>query len=251
MADYGTLTMNYNTGTDASPTWTGTALAQNGSSGANELRMALSTGSQTGSTPSASWPYMSRPGSGTSVINQLWAFSADTTGSQIATYDGTNGKANVLRLSFSADGNPITAMQFSCFGDSTLTAPTAGTQPPTTHQDAFTNGQSSDTSSTSYVKINAYDQGLTSGGIQRTPSAGSAGTTVSATSGTAGAATPGSAAWLTTWQSAQGWIQYISGTNAPQASTAFFWYFTMIMYLGANISTGTWTPVFVLQYSYS
>ena len=251
MADYGTLGIGYNTGTDASPVWTGTALAQNGSSGANELRMGLSTGTQTTTTPSASWAYMSRPASGTSVIDRLYAFTGDTTGSQVATYDGTNGKANVLRISFSNDGNPITAMQFSCFGDSNLTAPSAGTQPPGTHNDAFTNGQSSDTSSTSYIKANAFDQGLTSGGTQRTPSAGSVGTLPTATTGAAGAATPGSNAWLSTWQSLQGWIQYISGTNAPAALSAFFWYFSLIIYIGASISTGTWLPVFVLQYTFS
>lgn len=249
MADYSSITMLYNTGTDASPTWTGTALAQNGSSGANELRMALSTGSQTTSTPSASWPFMSRPGSGASAVDRLYAFSGDTSGSQIATYDGTNGKANVLRLSFSNDGNPITAMQASCFADSTLTAPSPGTQPPGSHNDAFTNG-SSDTSNTSHVKGNFFDQGLTSGGTQRTPSAGAIGSSPSATTGTAGAIAAASNAW-TTWQSLQGWIQYWSGSNAPAASTAFFLYFSIIFFLSATMATGTWTQVFVVQYSYS
>ena len=250
MADY-SISLDYNKNTDASPDWTGTTLAQTGSSGANELRMALSSGSQTTSTSSANWPYMSRPASGTSAVDRLYAFSADTTGLQVATYTGDNTKANVLRFNFNNAGNPITAMQFSCFADNTYTAPSAGTQPPATHNDAFTNGQSSDTSSTSYIKINAYDQGLTSGGTQRTPSAGSVGTNPSATTGTAGASTIASNAWMTNFTSAQGWVQYISGSNAPQTTTAFFWYFTMVIFLGANISTAVWTPILVLQYTYS
>lgn len=251
MADYSSVTLGYNTGTDASPTWTGTALALNGSSGANELRMALSSGSQTGSTSSANWPYMSRPTSGTSTVNQLWAFTADTTGNQIATYTGDNTKANVLRWVFSADGNPITAMSITFYADNTHTNPSAGTQPPGSHNDAFTNGQGSDTSSTSYIKGNAYGSGLTAAGSQETPSAGSVGTNPSATTGSAGASTTSAASWLSTWQSLQGGTQYITGAAIPHTAQAFNWYNTLVIFLGANISTGTWLIVFDLNYTYS
>lgn len=253
MSDYGTIGLEYNTGTDASPVY-GTALTLSGTSGANELRMAQSTGSQTGSTSSANWPYMSRPTSGTSAVNQLWAFTADTTGSQIATYTGDNTKARVMRWSFSADGTPVSAMQWSCFGDSTHTAPSPGTQPPGSHNDAFTNGHATDTSSTSYIKINAYGSGLTAGGVQETPSAGSIGTNPSVTTGTAGSVTTTAGNWLNTagaWQSAQGWIQYILGVAIPQATTAFKWYISWVVFLGANISTGSYVFVMTLQYSYT
>ena len=171
MADYGTVGLEYNKATDASPDFTGTALALSGSGGANQLR--LGTGTTT--TPSASWAYMARPTAGVSAITQLWAFTTDTTGLQVATYTGDNTKANVLRWSFDAAGNPVSAMQWSFFGDNTHTAPTAGLQPPGTHQDAFTNGHATDTSSTSYIKINAYGSGLTAAGAQETPAAGSIG----------------------------------------------------------------------------
>jgi hypothetical protein len=251
MADFSSVSLGYNTGTDALPTWTGTALALSGSSGANELRMALSgTGAST-STASASWPYMNRPASGTSTVNQLWAFTADTTGNQITTYTGDNTKANVLRWVFSADGNPVSAMQLTYYADNTHTNPSAGTQPPGSHNDAFTNGHATDTSSTSYIKINAYGSGLTAGGSQETPSAGSVGTNPSATTGSAGSATTSAGSWLSTWQSAQGTTQYITGAAIPKASTAFNWYCTKVIFLGANISTGTYTIVFDLSYSYS
>jgi hypothetical protein len=248
VADYTTIAMNYNTNTDASPTWTGGAIALGGSAGANEIRMALSGGGQGVSTSSASWPYMSRSNT---AVNQLWAFTADTTGLQIATYTGDNTKANVLRWNFDALGNPLTAMSISFYGDNTHTAPSAGTQPPGTHNDAFTNGHATDTSSTSYIKGNAYGSGLTAGGSQETPAAGSVGSNPSATTGSAGASTTGAGAWLATWQSLQGGIQFITGAAIPKTTTAFFWYCTLVIFIGANISTGIYTPVFDLTYTYS
>ena len=255
MADYTTITMQYNTGTDAAPVWTGTALQPQGTSGANELRMALSGGGATGSTGSASWPFMAIPGSGTQAVGQLWAFSSDTTGVQIATYTGDNTKANVLRWSFDNLGTPTSAMQLTCFGDSTHTTPSPGTQSGiATHNDAFTNGQASDTSSTSYLKINAYGSGFPSGGAQETPAAGSVGTLPTATTGAAGGVTGSAAHWLNSngaWQSGQGWLQYLSAPATVAATTAFFWYVDLVFFIGANIATGTWTPVLTLQYNHS
>lgn len=243
MSDFSTLNLQYNTGTDASPTWTGTAIAFGGTSGANELRFASSSNAGSTTTASASWPYITRPGSGTSAVDQLWAFTSDASGAQVATYDGTNGKARVLRWNWDNLGTFAAAQQFSWFASSSHTTPTAG--------DGSLVGGSTDTSSTSYFKGNAYGQGVTAGGVQQTPAAGTAGTTLAATSGTAGGVSPGSGAWLTTWQSLQGWIQYIVDGAIPAATTAGNWYFTLALFTGANITTGTFTPVLTFQYSYS
>lgn len=256
MADYGTISTDYNTGTDASPTWTGTTIALSGSGGANEFRMALSTGSQTGSTPSASWPYMALPASGVTTVNQLWAFTTNTSGSQIATYDGTNGKARVLRKNFSADGNPISAMQVSFFANSTHTNPSAGTQPPGTNNDTFTNGTSGETSSKSAIKGNFYGSGITAAGTQETPSAGTVGTAPSATTGTSGATTTTAGDWLNThgnWTDLAGFNDYIIGVAIPKASTAMLWYFTLAIYIAASMTTqaGGWTIIDTIQYSYA
>jgi hypothetical protein len=257
VADYTTITTDYNKGTDASPDWTGTTIAIGGTgNGANEFRMALSTGSQTTSTGHTSWPYMLLPASGTQVVDRLYAFSADTTGIQVATYDGTNGKARVLRWNLSADGNPVSAMQASFFANTTHTAPSAGTQPPGANNDTWTNGHASDTSSTSYIKYNYYGSGITAGGTQETPGAGSVGTSPTATTGTAGSVTTTAGDWLNThaaWQSAQGWIQYITGVAVPKASTAMLWYHTLIIYIGANQTTvaGGITIVHTLQYTFA
>lgn len=256
MSDYGTINTQYNTATDASPTWTGTAIALSGSAGANEFRMALSSGSQGASTSSASWPYMALPVSGTTVVNQLWAFTTNTSGSQVATYDGTNGKARVLRYNFDNAGTLISAIQCSFFANSTHTNPSAGTQPPGTNNDTFTNGTSGETSSKSAIKFNFYGSGLTAGGSQETPSAGTVGTAPTATTGTGGSVTTTAGDWLNAhgaWQDAAGWNDYIIGVAIPAATTAFFWYFTLAIYLAATMTTqaGGWTIVQTIQYSYS
>jgi hypothetical protein len=175
-------------------------VAFGGSSGANELRFATSGASS--STASASWPYISRPTSGTSAVTQCWAFTADTTGTQITGYDGGRTNSNVFKWSWDALGTMVSAPQFSAFGDTAHTTPTAGTQPGSPLSLSLINGHSTDTSSTSYIKINAYGQfGTTSSNI----TAAAVGTTLAATSGTAGSVSPTSGTnWLATWQSAQG-----------------------------------------------
>ena len=252
IADYTTINVQYNTGTDSSPVWTGTAIALSGSAGANEFRMAITGGGT--SIASASWPFMAKPTSGTTAVTSLYAYTSDTVGSQVTTYTGSNANARVLRWNFDNTGNPVTAMQVGFFANSTHTAPSAGTQPPGTNNDQFTNGQSSDTSSTSYIKFNLYGSGLTAGGVQETPSAGTVGTAPTATTGTAGSVTTTAGNWLNTagaWQSGQGFTQFITGVAIPQTATAFNWYMTWIIYIGANITAGTVTLVCTLQYSFS
>jgi len=218
--------------------------------------MALSTGSQTTTTPSASWPYMALPVSSTTVVDQLWAFTTNTSGSQVATYDGTRGKARVLRYNFDNTGTPISAMQVSFFANSTHTNPSAGTQPPGTNNDTFTNGTSGETSSKSAIKGNFYGSGLTAGGSQETPSAGTVGTAPTATTGTSGAVTTTAGNWLNAagaWQDLAGFNDYVIGVAIPAAVTAFNWYFTLVIYLAASMTTqaGGWVITQTLQYSYA
>src|SRR5690348_13465178 len=111
MANFTTIQLQYNTGTDATPVWTGTAIAFGGSAGANEMRWANSGSGAGAATASASWPYYVRPAAVTAV-NQLWAFSADTTGLQVATYDGTNTNSRVLRWDWDNTGTFASAPQF-------------------------------------------------------------------------------------------------------------------------------------------
>lgn len=238
--------LDYNTATDASPSWSGTAIQFSGSSGANELRFAPSSGATT-TTASASWPVIQRPASGTATVPQLWAFTSDAVGLQVATYDGTNAKSNVLRWHWDNTGTMVAAPQFTAYANSTHTAPSAGTQPPGTNNDAITNGQSSDTSSTSYLKAAAWGSVVLPA---NSLTAGAAGSSPSATTGTAGSVTPGAGAW-STWTSLQGAIQYILFGSTPAATTANTWNWTCILFVGANLSTGTVTPVATMTYVFS
>jgi len=253
MSDATTVSVAYNKGTDASPDFTGTEIALLGTSGANEFRWCAS-GAGGVSTSSANWPGYPRPGS-TGAVPECWAFSTNTSGIKVATYDGTNAKANVFRWHLTSELTAVSAPQMSFFADTSLSTPVAGTQPssPSTDGSGIVNGHSTDTSSHSYLKINAYGQGITSGGVQQTPSAGSVGTNPTATTqNAAGAVTPGSAAWLATWQDAQGWTDYILGGATWQALTAVLWYFSMILFSGPNLCLGTNIgPVGVLQYNFT
>jgi hypothetical protein len=248
MADY-TVSMDYNKGSDGTPDWTGTTIATGGSAGANEFRFAKA-GAGTSSTTSANWPKFRRLAS-PGVVDELWAYPTDGSGTKVATYDGTKNQSRVLRLNFSNAGTPVSAMKFSSYADSSLGAATPGTQPsdPASDGSGVVNGNSTDTSSTAYLKGNAYGSGLTAGGSQETPSSGAAGTTLAATSGTAGAATPSAGSFLSTWQSLQADTQYIQGPAIPQATTAFFWYIVLSLWSGPNLCLGSnIAPVLACQY---
>ena len=114
----------WNSNTDASPTWN--AVTFGGSAGANEIRWSA-TGAGAAGTASASWPQYSRPAS-TGAIPELWYCTADTTCVKVATYDGTNTKANVACVDYDAVGTYATAPTLSAYGDNTHAAPSAGTR---------------------------------------------------------------------------------------------------------------------------
>jgi hypothetical protein len=175
----------------------------------------------------------------------MWGFSADTTGIKCATYDGTNGKANVLCIDYDNVGTYATAPTLTAYSSTAHNAPSAGTQPGAEAGSPIINGHSTDTSSTSYLKINEYGDDQTGN-----PSAGSVGTTLLVTSGTAGSVSPGAAAWLATWQSAQGTVQYITHRRTPAATTAGKIFFTVVLFTGPNMSLGTLTPVLTYTYAF-
>lgn len=241
MSDFTTIRSMWNSNTDASPTWN--AVTFGGSAGANEIRWAAS-GAGAGGTASASWPQYSRPASA-GAVPELWYFTADTTGTKVATYDGTNGKANVACVDFDSVGTFATAPTLTAYGDNTHAAPSAGTQPGAQSGSPIVNGQSTDTSSASYLKANEYGDDQTGN-----PTAGSVGNAPSATTGTAGSVSPGAAAWMTNWQSLQGAIQYVTHRRVPAATTAGKIFFTIILFTGPNMSLGTLTPVITFTYSF-
>ena len=215
-----------------------------GSAGANEMRWCAAAAGAAG-TASASWPQYSRPGA-TAAVAELWGFSADTTGIKCATYDGTNGKANVMCIDYDAVGTYAAAPTLTAYGDNTHAAPVAGTQPGALSGSPIVNGHVTDTGSpaTSYLKANLYGDDQTGN-----PAAGTTGT-VTVTSGTAGSVSPGAAAWIANFQSLQGVIQYITHRRTPAATTAGKIFFTLALFTGPNMSLGTLLPVITFTYSF-
>src|SRR6266702_7248790 len=240
MSDFTTIRSQWNSNTDASPTWN--TITFGGSAGANEIRW-TSTGGGAAGTASASWPQFSRPGA-TAAVPELWYFTADTTGVIIPAYTGTNARARMACIDYDNLGTYAAAPTFSAYGDNTHAAPSAGTQPGAQSGSPIVNGHATDTSSTSYLKCNEYGDDQTGN-----PAAGTTGT-VTVTSGTAGSVSPGAAAWLANWQSLQGTIQYITHRRTPAATTAGKIFFVLALFTGPNMSLGTITPVVTFTYSY-
>lgn len=242
MSDFTTIRAMYNSATDASPTWN--ALPFGGSAGANEIRWCAS-GAGAGGTASASWPQYSRPVA-TGAVPEMWAFTADTTGTKVATYTGDNRNANVLCVDYDNVGTFATAPTLTAYSSSAHNAPVAGTQPGAESGSPIINGQTSDTSNHSYLKGNLYGDDQTGN-----PSTGSVGTNPTATTqNAAGSVSPGAAAWLATWQDLQGALDYITHRRTPAATTAGKIFFTLILFVGPNMSLGTLQPVITFTYSF-
>lgn len=247
MSDFTTVTIDYNSGagTDASPIWTGTTIAFGGSAGANEFRWAR-TGGGGAAIASASWPFIVRPVAN-ALVEECWAFSADTTGLKCLGYPTTTAAffSRAFRFNFDALGSPASAMQLTAYQDTANTAPTPGTQANGISTWAnIVNGHATDTSSTAYIKGVIFGSGVPTGGSQETPAAASLATALTITDGTAGAISPAAAAWvLTHWQSLQGATQFLQAPALWKVLTAGFWYFNLAVFTGPNMGTGTMVGV--------
>lgn len=250
MSDFSVIKIQCNTGSGAAGEGSGSATWSDflfgGSAGANELRFCAS-GAGGASTASASWPYYTLPGS-TGQVPEAWIFSADTTGLKCTTYDGTASHYLQFRFSWDNTGTFASAPSFTLYSDTSHAAASPGTQPGAQSGSPIVNGHATDTTSTSYMKANAYGYGYSGG--QQTPSA-NAGGTLSVTVGTAGSVSPATGAWLSTWQSLQSSTQYITDAVIPNATTAGLWYVVLALYSGPNMATSAgMLPVLTLSYTY-
>src|SRR3954469_24897711 len=127
MSDYTSITVQGNTGSDASPTW-GTAISFGGTSGANEKRF-ITAGSGGGTTiPSASWAASTRPLSSTAAVDECYIYTSDASGYKVATYNGGRTNSLVFRLVFDALGTMASAARLTAFASTAHAAPSRGTQ---------------------------------------------------------------------------------------------------------------------------
>jgi hypothetical protein len=237
------LVLQLNTGTNAAPVWT--TLNNGGTAGANELRFSdLST---QGAVASASWPYMTRPGS-TGQVNFQYAFTADTTSlGYLGTSTNTpitwaNANYNDKRWLWDNLGTFASAPIFTMYPTSAHGSVTRGDNSPL-------GGNTTDTGATqrSYFKANAWGRGTAAGAPAAAPTNAPV-----VTDGTTGSLSPTAGAnFLTNYQGLQGDNDYITAPFTPAATTTDSWPCMLTLFTGPNMATGTYAAnVASLRYTF-
>lgn len=238
MSDFTTIGLDANTGTQATPTWTSLAGAS------HELRW--SDVSTQDNVASASWPYTTRPTSGTAGVDYAYAFTADATGTGVLGNAGaptafSNANFHQFRWNWDNVGTFASAPIFTAYPSSAHGSITRG-------DGSLLGGQTSDTGGTarSYLKGNAFGRVDSAGAPAAAPANAPA-----VTDGATGALTPTAGAnWLTNYQGLQGDNDWIAFPSTPAATTADTWHVMMRMFMGANENAGTYTFVCSLKYTY-
>jgi hypothetical protein len=228
------LVLQLNTGTQATPVWS--SISNGGSGGANELR--FSDQSNQGATASASWLYMTRPGSTSAATFQYqYYFSADTTSLGYISTSSTTPTAwassnyNDKRWNWDNLGTFASAPIFTMYPTTAHAAISRGDNSPL-------GGNTTDTGATarSYFKGNAFGRVNSAGA----PAAAATNAPV-VTDGTTGALTPTAGAnWLTNYQGLQGDNDWIAFPSTPAATTADSWSVMLMLFCGPNMATGTY-----------
>ena len=239
MADFTSLTLEANTGTNGSPTWTSVL-------GANKEWRWSDVSSAGGSTASASWPYTTRPAA-TGGVDYAYAYTADATGL------GVLGNTSATPTAFTN----ASYLQARWNWDNTGTfasAPIFTAYPSTAHgaisrgDGSQLGGHATDTGATarSYLKGNAFGRVTSAGAPAAAPS-----NAPTVTDGTTGSVSPSAGAnWLTNYQGLQGDTDYITAAATPAATTADQWNVMLRLFMGPNMSLGTQVPVISLRYTY-
>jgi hypothetical protein len=239
MADFTVLTFDANDGNNGTPNWVNVL----GTPPAKELR--FSDSSAQANVASASWPYTTRPASGTAGVDYAYAFTADTTG------QGVDSGATSVPAAFTRATYLQTRWNWDNLG-TMASAPIFTAYPTTAHgsvtrgDGSLLGGHASDTGGTarSYLKGLAY--GITAS--QQTPAAQPSADPV-VTDGTTGTVTTSTGAWSGV-QGLQGDNDFITCGDTPPAVTARFWYTMVRLFMGANMSPGLHQPVISLKYTY-
>lgn len=245
MADFTSLTFNANVNSTAA-----VALVQ--ASGAGHETRFWNSASASTSTPSASWPALPRPASGTTGVDYAYVFTDDTTGYGILAGAGVGHNpptaftiANYKQAVWVWDdvGTFASAPIYTAYASAAHGAITRG-------NGSILGGHASDTGATarSYLKGNAWGR-VSSGGI---PTLAPNQAPV-VTDGATGSMSPTAGAnWLASgWQGLQGDNDYITAPFTPAAGTADSWYVMFRLFMGANLGVGTLTFVFSLRYTYT
>ena len=238
MADFTSLIMNANTGSQAVPTWTSIY-------GANhECRWSdISTQDGTGS---AAWVATLRPAA-TGIVSYTYAFTADAVGTGFVGTAGppvawARANYNFAQWSWDNTGTFASAPIFTAFPSVAHGAIVRG--------DGSLLGGSADTlnvSNFSYLKGNAWGRVSSAGA----PAAGPGADPV-VTSGTVGSVSPAAGAnWIANFQDLQGINDYITAPFTPAATTADTWFVEFALFMGPNETPALYLNVISIQYTWT
>lgn len=241
MSDFTTLNLQLNTGSNGAPTWT--AIGQSGTG----VEHRFSDSAAQGAVASASWPFMTRPGSVQDIPYQ-YAFSADTTslgylgGGTNTPIAWANTNYNDIRINWDNLGTFASAPILTAYY-------TTGHASITRGDNDILGGNTTDTGATarSYVKANLWGRVTSAGGPGAAPSNAPV-----ATSGATGSLSPTAGAnWMTNYQGLMGDVDYITAAATPAATTADQLPAMIDWWTGPNMLTGTKTPVEAVKYTYA
>jgi hypothetical protein len=244
VADFTALSMDGNTGVQATPVWTNLITP-----GAREVRWADVATS--GAVSAASWTATIRPTSGTAQVNFTYAFTADTTSlgflgntsATPATYIANTTNYHFARWNWDGVGAFASPPIFTAYNTTAHNGPTVRNSP----SGGLLEGSADTTnvSAFSYLKGNAFGQvGLAAIGTNLAAPTVTAGT-VGSVSPTAGAN------WMTAFQSLMADLDYITFPGAAPGVGANFWSVHFALFTGVNMLPGTLVPVMSLKYTFS
>jgi hypothetical protein len=244
VADFSSFRFQANTGTNAAPVWT--SVPASGAGTGQEIR--FSDVSNAGATASASWPFVTRPTSGTAGVDYAYVFTADTTslgflGSTSTTPTAfTNASYLQFRLDWDNTGTFASAPIYTAYPSTAHGAVSRG-------DGSLLGGHATDTGGTarSYLKGNAFGR-VTSAGA---PAAAAANAPVVTDGATGSLAPTAGANWLTNYQGLQGDNDFITAPFTPAATTADQWNLMIRLFTGANMTPGTHVPVVSCKYTWT
>lgn len=240
MADFTTLTMDANHGTQVAPVWVEVGPGAN-----REIRWSDQANQK--DIASAAWPAMIRPAA-TAIVSYTYAYSADAVGNGFISNEGVidcpaYARANYLWARWAWDnlGTFASAPLFTAY-------PTGAHGAIVRGDGSLLGGANPDTMPVadeySYLKGNAYGQVGAPGAAP--------GADPVVTDGTVGSVSPAAGAnWLANFQSLQGDNDYITAPFTPAATTAGVWHLHFALFTGPTMTPGMYTVVMSLRYTWT
>lgn len=243
MADFTTIKMRCNHGTQAVPVWVdiggaGTGVRWSDSDAQKDI---LDT----------AWPAMIRPAA-TAAVSYTYAYTAIAVGNGFISNAGVNPcpaftKANFhwARWNWDALGTFASAPIFTAYGDTNHNTPAARDGAPVIlGGSADTNGGGNHRS---YLKANAYGQLVS----VAAPVAAPANAPV-VTDGTDGSVSPAAGTnWLANFQGLMADIDYITFPSTPAATTADEWPIEFALFCGPGEAPATYLCKQTLRYTWT